>query len=77
MPDDVSVTDFVAEEFTAILPKFRVVALTVNCGFPAAMPVPLKDTTAVPPVAELLLIVSRPVIVPVVVGLNSSCSVID
>lgn len=70
VPDDVSVTDCVADEPTATLPKLRVVALTVNCGFPAVVPVPLKDTTAVPPVVELLLMVSCPATAPVVVGLN-------
>lgn len=70
VPDDVSVTDCVADASTATLPKLRVVALTVNCGFVAAAPVPLKDTTAVLPVVELLLIVSCPATDPVAVGLN-------
>ena len=33
-PDDLSVNDCVAEEFTVTLPKLSVVALTVNSGFP-------------------------------------------
>lgn len=33
-PDDVSVNDCVADEFTVTLPKLNVVALTVNCGLP-------------------------------------------
>ena len=70
VPDDVSVTDFVAEELTATLPKLSAVVLTVNCGFAAAVPVPLKDTTAVEPDEELLLTVSLPVKDPLVVGLN-------
>ena len=69
VPDDVSANDCVAEEFTVTLPKLREVALTVSCGFDA-VPVPLKDTTAVPPVVELLLIVSCPVADPAAVGLN-------
>lgn len=34
VPDDVSVNDWVAEEFTVTLPKLSVVALTVNSGLP-------------------------------------------
>ena len=41
------------------------------------MLVPLKDTTAVLPVDELLLIESCPVAAPVAVGPNCTCSVID
>jgi hypothetical protein len=70
VPDEVSATACVADESTATLPKLRAVVLTVNCGFVAAAPVPLKDTTAVLPVVELLLIVSCPVTDPVIVGLN-------
>jgi len=36
VPDDVSVTDFVAEEFTAAQPKLKVVELIANCEFAAA-----------------------------------------
>jgi hypothetical protein len=32
-PVDVSVTDFVVDEFTARLPKLRLVGLTDSCGF--------------------------------------------
>jgi hypothetical protein len=76
VPDDVSVTDRVVEVFTVMLPKLRLVALTVNCGF-AATPVPLNATAAVLPLVELLLIVSCPVAVPAAVGRNCSCKVID
>jgi hypothetical protein len=55
-PVDVSVNVSVVAVLTATLPKLRLAALTVNCGF-ATMPVPLRVTTAVPPVVELLLIV--------------------
>lgn len=41
------------------------------------MLVPLSETIAVPPVDELLLIVSCPLAVPVDAGLNCTCSVID
>jgi hypothetical protein len=76
VPDDVSVNDIVAEEFTDTVPKLRLVAPNVNCEFPA-VPVPLRDTTAVVPLAELLLIVSFPVVDPVTVGLNWTCNVTD
>jgi hypothetical protein len=76
VPDEVSVNVSVVAVFTATLPKLRLAALTVNCGF-AAVPVPLKVTTAVLPVLELLLIVSCPVKAPAVVGLNCTCNVND
>ncbi len=69
VPEEVSVNDCVVEEFTATLPKLSVVALSVSVEF-AVVPVPLNDTTAVPPVVELLLIVRLPVADPVAVGLN-------
>ena len=58
VPLDVSVTVFVDVEFTVTLPKGRLAALTVNCGFAVAVPVPLSATTALLFVAELLLIES-------------------
>jgi hypothetical protein len=77
VPVDVSVNDCVVAVFTVTLPKLRVAALTANCGLCAAVLAPLRATTAVLPVDELLLIVIWPLAVPVVVGLNCSCSVID
>ena len=68
-PVEVSVTEPVAAEFTATLPKLRVEALTANFGL-AAAPVPLRDTVAVPPLVELLLMVSLPVSDAAEVGLN-------
>src|SRR5271170_5988533 len=56
VPVDVSVNVCVVAVFTVTLPKLRVVALIVNCGF-AAVPVPPKATKPVLPVVELLLIV--------------------
>jgi hypothetical protein len=76
VPDDVSVNVRVVAVFAATLPKLRLAALTVNCGF-AAVPVPLKARTAVLPVVELLLIVSCPVKAPTVAGLNCTCNVKD
>ena len=77
VPEEVSVKDCVAEELTLTLPKLSVVALRVNCGFAAAAPVPVNETTDVPPVVELLLMVRLPVTAPVAVGLNWICRVID
>jgi hypothetical protein len=62
---------------TVTLPKLRVPALGVNCGLGAAVLVPLSATTAVLPVAELLLIVIWPLADPVAVGLNCTWSVTD
>ena len=69
VPEEVSVTDSVLAVFTVKLPKLRLEALIVNCGF-AAVPVPLRATAAVPPVVELLLMLSCPVTAPVAVGAN-------
>ena len=77
LPIDVSVTDLVAAEFTATLPKLRLVAPTVNCGFGTTAPVPLRATAAVLPLDELLLIIICPLAEPVTVGLNCICSVSD
>ena len=74
VPVEVSVNGSVFAVFTVSLPKLRLEALAVNCGFAAAVPVPLKATAAVPPVVELLLIVSCPVTAPAVVGANCTCS---
>jgi len=68
VPDDVSVSDRVVEEFKFTLPKLRLGALTVNCGLAATVPVPVRATTVVLPPIELLLIVSCPVAAPATVG---------
>lgn len=52
------------------MPKFRLVALTVNCGLAAAVLVPLNVTIVVAPLDELLLIVICPLAAPVCVGSN-------
>ena len=70
VPVEVSVNDCVVEVFTVTLPKFKLAALTVSCGMRAAVPVPLRFTTELPPVDELLLIVICPVSAPVAVGRN-------
>jgi hypothetical protein len=56
VPVEVSVNDWVVAVFIVTLPKLRLAALIVNCGLGAAVLVPLRATTAVEPVDELLLI---------------------
>jgi hypothetical protein len=70
VPVDVSVNDCVVAVFTVTLPKLRLPALTVSCGLGAAVLVPLRATTAEPPLDELLEIVICPLAVPVEVGWN-------
>ena len=74
VPEEVSVNVCAFAVFTVSLPKLRLEALTVNCGFAAAVPVPLRATAAVPPVVESLLMLSCPVTAPVAVGANWTCS---
>jgi hypothetical protein len=75
VPDDVSVNDCIAEEFTVTLPKLNVLAPNDNCGAVATAPVPSKDTICVLPMDELLLIVRLPVSDPLAVGANRTCNV--
>ena len=58
VPVEVSVTGCVDAVFTVTSPNVRLAALVVNCGLNTAVPVPLKLTTAVLLVDELLWIVS-------------------
>lgn len=69
VPVDERVTVRIVGVFTATLPKLRAAVLIVNSGF-AATPVPLKATTDVLPLDELLLIMSWPATAPAVVGRN-------
>jgi hypothetical protein len=75
VPLDVRVTVCVPVEPTATFPKLNVPGLTVNCVVVAAVPVPLRLTTAVPFVDELLLIVNFPVPAPAAVGLYCTLNV--
>jgi hypothetical protein len=58
VPVEVSVTGSVEAVFNVTLPNAKLAALTANCGLDAAAPVPLKFTTAVLLVDELLWIVT-------------------
>jgi len=61
VPVEVNVTDLIVDVFTVALPKFRLAALTVNCGLGAGAalaPVPVRFTVVAFPVDELLLILS-------------------
>ncbi len=77
VPVDVSVTGWEDAVSTVTLPNVRLAELTVNCGFDIAVPVPLRLTTAVLLVDELLWIASCPVAAPVALGSNRTCSVTD
>ena len=70
VPVEVRVTVCVVGESTVTLPKLRLAVLTDSCGLRTAVPVPLRATTAVLAVAELLLMVIWPVSDPVAVGRN-------
>ena len=70
VPVEVRVIVWAAEEFTVTLPKLRLAVLTESCGLSAAVPVPLRATTAVLAVAESLVMVTWPESDPVAVGLN-------
>jgi hypothetical protein len=76
VPVEVRVKTCVVVVFTVTLPKLMLIVLRVNCGVAAAVPVPLRATTAMPPLVELLLIDICPVIAPVAVGSNCTCRVI-
>jgi hypothetical protein len=77
VPVDVSVTARVVAAFTVTPPKLKLAVLNVNCGFAVAAPVPLKATIAVLPLEESLPIKSCPVAVPIEVGSNCTCNVVD
>jgi hypothetical protein len=74
VPVEVNVSDCVVAVFTVTLPKFRFVALTVNCGlvcgFDVVVPVPARVTVAELPASELLAIVICPLADPGAVGSN-------
>ena len=75
VPVEVKVTDCVDDEFTVTSPNVRPAALIVNCGLRTTVPFPLRLTTAVLFVAELLAMVNCPVAVPAAVGANWTASV--
>ena len=77
VPVEVNVSGCVVAVSIVTLPKLKPAALSVRCGLDAAAPVPLRATTAVAPFTELLLIVICPLAIPVAVGLNCTCRVID
>ena len=54
VPVEVNVTGCVDDVFTVTSPNVRLAALMVNCGLVAAVPVPLRLTTAVLLVEESL-----------------------
>ena len=58
VPVELNVTGSVDAVFTVTSPNVRLAGPTVNCGLNTAVPVPLRLTTAVLLVDELLWIVS-------------------
>jgi hypothetical protein len=58
VPVEVNVNGCVDAVFTVTSPNVRLAALAVNCGVSTAVPVPLRLTTAVLLVDEVLWIVS-------------------
>ena len=70
VPVEVRVRERDFAVFTGSLPKSRLDALTVSCGLGAAVPVPVRATVVVPPVAELLVMTTCPEKVPALVGVN-------
>jgi len=77
VPEDVSVSGRVVAELIVTSPKLRLAALSVNCGLVAALPVPVRLTTAGLLLDELLSTVNRPDTGPVVVGSNCRSNVTD
>lgn len=70
VPVEVRVKVWVIAVFTGSLPKSRLEALIASCGLGAAVPVPVRATVVVPPVAELLVMTIWPEKVPALVGVN-------
>lgn len=70
VPLEVSVMARVSDEPSVTVPNARVEVLRVIFGAGGRVPVPASETFAVPPVVELLWIVSWPVSATAVVGAN-------
>lgn len=75
VPVEVTVTGNVAVDPTLTLPKFRLVGLTDSCGIVRDTPVPVRRITVDGVAEELLLMVSVPVIAPVVKAADRTSSV--
>lgn len=70
VPVEVRVRERDFAVLTGSLPKSRLDALIASCGLGAAVPVPVRATVVVPPVAELLVMTTCPKKVPALVGVN-------
>ena len=77
VPDEVNVSILVERVSSVTLPKLRELALSVNTGVAAFIPVPLRETPAVLPVEESLEIVIDPVAAPTAAGSKLTCNVTD
>jgi len=76
VPVDFTETVCADDEFTATLPKLRLVAPSVSCGLDVT-PVPFSATDAVLPLDELLVTFSVPLALPDPVGENTTETVSD
>ncbi len=77
VPVEVNVSGRVEAVFTVTLPNVKLAALSVNCGLVVSLPAPLRFTTAVPLLEELLRIVNCPDAGPVAIGSNCTFRVTD
>ena len=77
VPVEVNVTGCVDAVFSVTSPNIRLTCAERQLRTGTAVPVPLRLTTAVLLVDELLWIVSWPVAAPAVVGSNCTFSVTD
>src|SRR5579864_6476853 len=77
VPEEVKVRVLVEVVFSVTVPKARVLALKVNCGVVAAVPVPLRLTMFVAPLEALLEMVMAPLATPATVGSKLTCRVTD
>jgi hypothetical protein len=77
VPVEERVTDSVVGDPSVTVPKLKLVALRVSFGLGAVVPVPLRETVEVAPVAEVLLIVNVPDAAPADFGAKVICSVRD
>src|SRR4051794_37146960 len=77
LPGEVNVSVRREVEFTVTLPKSRLVALTVNCGFGVAVPFPVRATIIVPLFDELVVMAMVPLAAEAVAGRKLTWMVSD
>jgi hypothetical protein len=77
VPEEASVSDFVAPVFTVTFPNASEPTLTVSSGVAGADPVPLNETLVEVLLDESVVMVIAPFTAPVTVGLKTTWSVMD